>query len=357
MTITPPSRRALLTGLTLAPALAMPSIVRAQSPIKWRMVTSWSKGLPGPGTSAIRLAKTINTMSGGRLEVQMFAAGEIVPAFGVFDAVSTGTAEMGHTASVFWYGKIPTASYFCTVPFGLSPVEHHAWIEHGGGQELWDELYAPYNMRAFLAGNSGPCMLGWFKNEIKSPEDFKGMRVRSVGMGSEVFKRLGAVPLAIPTGEVGIALERGTIDAVELLAPVNDAPQALYRSAPYYLFPGFNKPNAVSEALVGNAAWEKLPRDLQEIVRIACIQEHAAGMADAEYNNAAVLLQLVQEQGVKPTRLPPEVIKAAREAATSVLSDHSQKDAISKKVYDAYQTIQKRQKLWSAVLSSYGVLK
>lgn len=357
MNDTTTSRRTLITGLAIAPALAMPNIARAQTPIKWRMVTSWTKGLPGPGTSAARLAKTITALSGGRLDVQLFAAGEIVPAFGVLDAVSNGTAEMGHTASVFWYGKMPSASYFCTVPFGLSPLEHQAWIEHGGGQALWDELYATYNVKAFMAGNTGPCMAGWFKNEVKTPDDFKGLRIRVVGMGSEVLKRMGATPMAIPTGDVAVALERGTIDAVELLAPVNDAPQALYRSAPYYMFPGFNKPNGVGEALISTKAWTTLTPDLQEIVRIACLQEHAASIAEAEYNNASALLQLVQEHGVKPVRLSPEIIKFAKEAALSTLSDVASKDAISQKIFTSYQNMQKHIKLWGGVLSTVGMLK
>lgn len=357
MTNAPTSRRALLTGLTLAPALALPNIVRAQTPIKWRMVTSWTKGLPGPGTSAMRLAKTITALSGGRLDIQLFAAGEIVPAFGVFDAVSNGTAEMGHTASLFWYGKMPTASYFCTVPFGLSPIEHQAWIELGGGQTLWDELYAPYNVKPFMAGNTGPCMAGWFKNEIKTADDFKGLRIRVVGMGSEVLKRMGATPIAIPTGDVAIALERGTIDAVELLAPVNDAPQALYRSAPYYLFPGFNKPNGAGEALISTKAWANLSLDLQEIIRVACLQEHAASIAEAEYNNAYAIRQLVQEHGVKPMRLSPEILKFARDAAMSTLSDVATKDAMSQKIFNSYQDMQKHSKIWSGVLSAVWSLK
>ena len=230
-----PSRRNLIAA-SAAGLIAAPAIARAQTqPVTWRMVTSWAKNLPGPGVSAERLAQRINAMSGGRLRVDVFPAGHIVPAFGVLDAVSTGVAEMGHTASFFWDGQLPGAAFFTTAPFGMGALAHQTWIEHRGGQQLWDELYRPRGVRGLLAGNTGPSMGGWFRKPVESLADIKGLRIRVQGMGGEVYAALGATPQSIPPADIYPALERGTIDAVEILAPVNDLPLGLHRIAPYLL--------------------------------------------------------------------------------------------------------------------------
>lgn len=342
------SRRHALLGLGGAAAglVAAPAVARAQSAFKWRLVTSWPRNMPGPGDSARRLAERLRAMSGGRLEVELFAAGEIVPAFAVLDAVSTGVAEMGHTASFFWAGKMPAAALFTTAPFGLGPVEHQAWIERRGGQELWDRLYAPYHVRAFLAGNTGPSMGGWFRREIRDPADFATLRIRVQGLGGDVYKELGATPMAIPPGDVFVALERGTIDAVELLAPVNDLPLGLYRHAPFYAAPGFNKPNGAAEALIAGKAWDALPADLQTILRNACATEHAAGLADAEAANGGALVQLVR-QGAKVTSFPPEVLAAARKAADVVIDRIAARDALSGDVVASYRAALAEGRSWA----------
>src|SRR5580704_3074432 len=174
-----------------AGALASPALAQSAK-LQWRMVTSWPKRLPGPGMSAERVAQRIGSLSGGRLEITVSAAGEVVPAFEVLDAVGTGVAEMGHTAAFYWQGKEPAAAFFTTVPFGLIPNEHVSWIDAGGGQMLWDELYAPFGVKPFMGGNTGVCMGGWFRREIKSRDDVKGLKIRSLGLGGEVYRRLGA---------------------------------------------------------------------------------------------------------------------------------------------------------------------
>ncbi len=166
------------------------------------MVTSWPKRLPGPGMSAERVAERIRTLSGGRIDITVYAAGEVVPAFEVLDAVGNGVADIGHTASFYWQGKMPAAAFFTTVPFGLTPAEHVAWIEAGGGQALWDELYAPFGVKPFMAGNTGVCMGGWFRREIKSLADLRGLKLRSLGLGGEVYRRLGATPQTTPPAEI-----------------------------------------------------------------------------------------------------------------------------------------------------------
>lgn len=340
-------RQALLAlGSGSVGALAAPALVHADTPRKWRLVTSWPRTLPGPGDSARRLAERIRGMSDGRLDVQLFAAGEIVPAFAVLDAVSTGVAEMGHTASFFWAGKMPAATLFTTAPFGMGPVEHQAWIQQRGGQALWDRLYEPFKVRAFLAGNTGPSLGGWFRREIRDPSEIASLRIRVQGLGGEVYKELGATPMAIPPGDVFVALERGTIDAVELLAPANDLPLGLHRHAPYYYAPGFNKPNGAAEALVGEAAWADLPADLKAIVRNACEAEHAAGLADAEAANAGALAELVG-LGVKVTAFPPDVLATVRKAAEVVIDRIAARDPLSGEIVASYRKAAADGRAWA----------
>jgi TRAP-type mannitol/chloroaromatic compound transport system substrate-binding protein len=343
MTLT---RRAALavTGLMAAPAL----VHAAEQPIRWRMTTSWPRNLPGPGVSARRLAERINAMSGGRLVVQVFAAGEIVPAFGAFDAVTNHVVEMAHTAAFFWQGKLPGAVYFTTVPFGLGPIEHQAWIESGGGQALWDETYAPFGIRPFLAGNTGPSMGGWFKRAINSPDDLKGLRIRVQGLGGFVFQKLGATALAIAPGDVYPSLERGVLDAAEFLAPVNDLALGLQAIAPIYYAPGFNKPNGAAEALVSDKAWKALPDDLKAIVESACRAEHAQGLADAQAQNATALAQLTS-RGARVLLFPDSVMKAAREAADSVLAELAAKDELTGRIASSYRAAIDTGRIWNTL--------
>ncbi len=341
------SRRTFIAA-GAAGAVTAPMLARAQTPIVWRMVTSWQKNLPGPGVSAERLAQRINIMSGNRLRVDVFAAGQIVPAFGVLDAVSKGAAEMGHTASFFWDGKIAGAALFTTAPFGMGPLAHQTWIEHRGGQALWDELYKPLGVRGLLAGNTGPSMGGWFRKPIQGVSDLKGLRIRVSGMGSEVYAALGATPQTIPPGDIFAALEKGAIDAVELLAPVNDLPLGFYRHAPHYYMPGFNKPNGAGEALISIAALEKLPNDLQQVIQTACQAEHSAALAEADHSNAAALIELVQK-GAKVTAFPTDVIAAARASAKEVLDAKAGKSAIAGKIIDSWRQTLSAGSAWTRV--------
>ena len=189
-------------------------------------------------------------MSGGRIEISVSAAGEVVPAFEVLDAVGSGVAEMGHTASFYWQGKEPAAAFFTTVPFGLTPNEHVAWVDAGGGQALWDELYAPFGVKPFMGGNTGVCMGGWFRREIKSRDDMRGLKIRALGLGGEVYRRLGATPQTTPPAEILTCLQSGVLDAAEFVGPGSDIALGLYRVAPFYYGPGFNKPNGTGECIV-----------------------------------------------------------------------------------------------------------
>lgn len=326
------TRRLALAG---AASLAAPAIARAETPRRWRMVTSWGKNLVGPGVTAARLAKRITVMSGGALEVQLFAAGEIVPALNVLDAVANGTVEMGHTAALFWQGKMPAASFFTTVPFGLSPVAHAAWID-GEGQGLWDELYRPFNAKPFLAGNTGPSSAGWFRKPVQSLADVAGLRIRASGIGGELYRRLGATAVTISPGETYAALERGTIDAAEFLAPANDLALGLNRIAPHLVFPGFNKPNGASELLIARPLWDALPDHLKAIIEAAARMEHDLGLAEAHRLNAEALRTLI-EGGTQVQRLPEEFLARGAALAEDLLSDLAARDPLTARVVASYR--------------------
>src|ERR1041384_5797939 len=259
------TRRTLIAASATAATLATPSIARAQTK-RWRMVTSWPKRLPGPGMSAERVAERIKSMSGGRLDIAVHAAGEVVPAFEVLDAVGGNVAEMGHTASFYWQGKMPAATFFTTVPFGLTPDEHLAWGEAGGGRALWDELYAPFGVKPFMGGNTGVCMGGWFRREIKSLADVRGLKLRTLGLGGEVYRRLGATPQTTPPAEILVSLQSGVIDGAEFVGPGTDIALGLYRVASSYYYPGFNKPNGTGECIVSLKSWNALSDELKDII-------------------------------------------------------------------------------------------
>lgn len=351
MSGTLPTRRKALVALAGASAatLAAPAIAQAPA-IRWRMATSWTKNLPGPGTSAARLAERIARATGGRLVVDLFAAGEIVPAFATHDAVTKGVVEACHTASFFLQSRIPAAAFFTTVPFGMSPADHMAWLEAGGGQALWDELYAPLGLKAFVGGNTGPSMGGWFRKEINALADVKGLRIRVQGLGGELYARLGATPQAIAPGDIYVSLERGTIDAVEFLAPMNDQPLGFHKIAPHSFFPAFNKPNGASEFVVSLEAWNRLPADIQAAVAHACAAEHAAGLAEAAMANAEALRTLISE-GAKLKQAPADLIRAARAAATDILSGIAAASDIGGRIHRSYEQAADRLGSWNAVSS------
>jgi TRAP-type mannitol/chloroaromatic compound transport system substrate-binding protein len=342
-------RKAIGAGAAgLAGAMAMPAIASAQQ-VKWRMVTSWPKRLPGPGMSAERIAERVRTLSGGRLEISVFAAGELVPAFEVLDAVGNGVADLGHTAAFYWQGKMPAAAFFTTVPFGLTPPEHVAWIDAAGGQQLWDELYAPFGVKPFMGGNTGVCMGGWFRRELHSLDDLRGLKLRSLGLGGEVYRRLGATPQTTPPGEMLNSLQSGVIDGVEFVGPGTDIALGLYRVAPFYYYPGFNKPNGTGECIVARKSWRALDRDLQAVLAHACASEANYALAEMERLNGMALAALTTRHGVQLREFPKEIVTAARKHSVDVLTELGARDAISRKVHDSYVAFRQASAAWSRV--------
>src|SRR5689334_18504742 len=337
-----------LAATGAAGALAAPRLALAQAR-RWKMVTSWPKRLPGPGMSAERVAERVRTLSGGRLDITVHAAGEIVPAFEVLGAVGNGVADMGHTASFYWQGKMPSAACFTTVPFGLTPGEHVAWVDAGGGQALWDELYAPFGVKPFMAGNTGVCMGGWFRREIRSLADLRGLKLRTLGLGGEVYRRLGATPQTTPPAEILVSLQSGVIDGAEFVGPGTDIALGLYRVAQSYYYPGFNKPNGTGECIVSLKAWNALSDELKAVVAHACATEANYALAEMERLNAQALAALVNEHNVKLAAFPEDLIAAARVQANDVLAELAGRSAITGKVHASYAAFRQRTAPWSRI--------
>jgi len=345
------SRRAVLgaSAVAGAGALAAPALAQEQAVLEWKMVTSWPKNLPGPGVTAQRIADRIQLMSAGRLRVRLFAAGELVPALGVFDAVSAGTAQIAHTASFFWQGKIPASVYFTAIPFGLLPHEHTAWIEHGGGQALWDALYAPFGVKPVMAGNTGVQMGGWFKREISGLDDLKGLKIRMPGLGGEVMRRLGATPVSLPPGELFQALQSGVLDATEFLGPWSDRAMGFQKVAKNYYSPGFHEPNGTGEAVFNTLALDGLPEDLRAIVLEACRAENGRALAQSDWENAGALQHLQEQDAVTVLPYPDDVLTALRQTAGDVLSEFADKDPLAKRIHESHQAARARLAPWSDV--------
>ena len=310
--------------------------VQTKKTIKWRMVTTWPRNFPGLGTGANQLAKYINDMSEGSLQVEVFGGGEIVPPLESFDAVSKGTAEMGHGAAYYWKGKSPATQFFAAVPFGLNAQETNAWIYYGGGQELWDDLYAEFNLKPFLAGNTGVQMGGWFNREINSLDDMKGLKMRMPGLGGDVLTAIGATPKLLPGGEIFTSLQSGAIDATEWVGPYNDLAFGFYKVAKFYYHPGWHEPGTALECFVNKQAYEALPKDLQNIVTVACQAANNDMLAEFTAKNGEALGTLINEHGVQLKQFPDEVMKKLKITSQEVVADVANNDKTSRKIYDAF---------------------
>ena len=270
-----------------------------QQNFNWKLVPSWPKNFPGLGTAPENFAKLVNEMSDGRLKIKVYGAGEIVPGFEVFDAVSQGTAQMGHAAAYYWKGKMPAAPIFTTLPFGLNAQETNGWLHYGGGMELWRELYKPFGVIPFAGGNTGVQSAGWFKKEINSVEDLKGLKMRIPGLGGEVMKKLGAVPVALTGGELFTSLQSGAIDATEWVGPYNDLAFGFHKVTNHYYASGWHEPGAMLEFTVNEAAFNQLPKDLQKIVEVATRAVNQDMLDEYTARNNAALETLRTKHGVE----------------------------------------------------------
>ncbi len=317
--------------------------------IHWNMVTTWPKNFQGLGEGAEYLAKLILEMSGGRLKIRVFGAGELVPALQVFDTVSSGNAQMGHGAAYYWRGKIPSASFFGAVPFGMNAQEMNAWLLHSDGLKLWTELYQPFGLIPRPCGNTGVQMAGWFNKELNSMDDIKGLKMRIPGLGGEVLKRAGGVPVLLPGSEVFSSLERGALDAAEWVGPYNDLAFGLYKAAKYYYYPGWHEPGSTMEAIINQKALAKLPDDLQQIVLNACLIANQDMLAEFTARNLEALTVLQQQHNVQLRKIPDDILKQLKIISKEVVKDSIQGDQQGQKVYDSYHQFLTQVKNWTAL--------
>ena len=303
---------------------------------KWRLVTSWPKNYPGLGMAPERIADLVEEMSNGQMQITVYGAGEQVPAFGVFDAVSSGSHQMGHSGGYFWKGKVPAAQFFTSVPFGLTADEINAWVNRGGGLELWREIYKPFNIYPIPAGNTGTQMFGWFNKEINSLEDIKGLKMRIPGIGGEVLKEAGGIPVTLPGGELFTALQTGVIDATEWVGPYNDLTFGFHQAAKYYYYPGWHEPGPMLELLINMDAWKSLPKHLQVIIEIATKAVNQDTLDEYLARNNQALTELIEVHGVELRKLPDDVIDEFRTISNKILSDLAKEDEVIAKVYESY---------------------
>lgn len=325
------------------------SITPEAKTFTWKMVTTWPPNFPIFQEGVAQLAKDIGVMSSGRLKIQVYAGGELVPALQTFDAVSQGTVQMGHGAAYYWAGKVPAAQFMTAVPFGMTAKGMNAWFYGGRGLELWQELYKPFNVVPFPAGNSGVQMAGWFNKKIQTVDDLKGLKMRIPGLGGKVLAKAGGTPVLLAGGEIYTALERGTIDATEWVGPYHDERLGLYRAAKYYYYPGWHEPGTVLELIVNAQAWASLPPDLQKIIEIAARSLNQWMFAQFEALNVTALQELKEKYKVEVLPLPKEVLSELKRLTKEALAEEAGKDADFKRVYEAFAKFQQENDAWTAI--------
>ncbi|AEQ50951.1 TRAP transporter substrate-binding protein [Pelagibacterium halotolerans] len=318
-----------------ATTLATPAI--AQGNITWRMVTTWPQNFPGLGVGAQRLADRITAASGGRLSIQVYAAGEMVPGLQALDAVIDGSAEMSHGAAYYWQNKSMGLSFYTGVPYGMTNRELAAWVRHMGGQELWDEIYDQFGVQGFLSGDTGTQAGGWFRNELTGVSDIQGLRFRTPGLGGQVWEKLGASVTNLAAGDIFAALQNGTLDAAEFVGPYNDLALGFYQIAKNYYFPSFIEPGLATELVVDKAKYQELPQDLQELVKFVCQAEYDEVASDFAANDPRALQTLVNDHGVTVRQFPDEIMEAGAVAAKEILTDiRDNGDELTKRVAESY---------------------
>ena len=337
----------------VAGTVAAPNIVTAQAKtFSWKMTNAYGPGSPfyvqGPG-SPTDFIKMVDTMSGGRLKIQHFAAGELIPALEGFDAVSKGTVEMNCANSYFWSGKTVAAQYFTAVPFGMNALGMNAWLYHGGGQKLWEEVYAPFDIQPFPIGNTGVQMTGWFRKPIEKIEDFKNLKMRIPGLAGKVYAALGVDVKLLPAGEIFPALERGVIDAAEFVGPFQDRRLGLHKAAKFYHTTGWHETSTVTELAINKKAWASLPGDLQEIVKAAAAACNTLSHSWCEAANAEALEDLVKNHGVKTSPLPLAILAKLQEVTVQTLNDAAAKDPLVKKVHDSFIGFKSKVDKWAGI--------
>jgi TRAP-type mannitol/chloroaromatic compound transport system substrate-binding protein len=333
-------RRDLLAGvgsMGVGGTVGFPAPAIAQGIRQFIMVTDWTETMPGLLPGARRLAQTIGEATKGRIKIEVFPANAFVKALESFDAVSAGIADMFHSSNHYFGDKSPALNFYSGVPFGFTANELFAWVRYGGGQELWDELTAQFNIKALLACSTGTQMGGWFNSEITSLDAFKGLRYRMPALGAEILRRLGAVVVSTPGGEIASALKSGAIDASEWIGPWQDMAIGLHKAAGYYYYPGFHEPGTAFILGINKRVWESLDAGDQRLIEACTAGEYAQTLAEFNANNALSLHRLRDEATVKILKFDDATLKALREIGSEVVAAAGTGDELSGKIYASYQ--------------------
>jgi TRAP-type mannitol/chloroaromatic compound transport system substrate-binding protein len=324
-----------------------PNVI-AQPKYQWRMPTSWTPALDILQGGAQRFAKMVDDMSGGRLKIQVYAAGELIPAFGVFDGCSQGTIEAYNSAAYYWAGKEAACQWFTGVPYGMDPKGQYNWYYYGDGLKLWEEAYKPFNLVPRPSASTGVQMGGWFRKKINTIADYKGLKFRMPGLGGKVMAKAGSTIVLTPGGEIYTALERGVIDGSEWVGPHDDMKLGLHQTARYYYYPGWHEPGTTGEFTFNKKAYDSLPVDLQRILDHTATAMHILEYGEYESKNIIALQKLRTEfkTKVEIIAFPADVLKELRKLAAEVNKEESEKSAIAKKTYESYEKFQAGQRGW-----------
>lgn len=324
-----------------------PNVISGEK-YRWKMVTTWPPNFPILGEACTLYADLVKELSGGRIEIRVYGGGELVPALEVFDAVRSGAAELGSGAAYYWAGKIPSAQFFGSVPFGMNAQQLTSWIVSGGGMQLWEELYRDFNLIPMLGGNTGVQMGGWFNREINSIADLKGLKMRIPGLGGKVLEKAGGAPVLLAGGELYTGLERGIIDATEWIGPYHDSLMGFDEIAKYYYSPGWHEVGTALEYIVNKEKYEALPKDLQAIIKIATARVNTWVLCEIEARNAKALADFIKK-GVDVRTFPVEVLDQLRVYTEEVIAQMVASDSFSRKVYESYNGFRQKARDYASI--------
>jgi TRAP-type mannitol/chloroaromatic compound transport system substrate-binding protein len=343
------NRRSLMlrAGAIAGAAAGFPAPAISQGIRELKMATSWPKGLAGLESSAERIGQAITAGTGKRIQVSVFAAGELVKPLEVFDAVSSGVVDMYHSAEYYWESRSPAFDFFAAVPFGFTADELAAWIHFGGGQELWDELSANYNIKPLLCLNTGVQMGGWFTKEVTGPESYVGLKYRMPGLGGEVLRRLGAVVVVLGGGEIVPALRSGAIDASEWVGPWNDMQLGLHKVSKFYYYPGFHEPGTGVTIGINKSLWDSLPAEDRNVITTVAKAEYTFSLAEFNTNNAKFLQELRQDKNIEIRKFDDSLLQALGKASGEVMAEVGSKDPLTRRIYQSYIEFRSRCTPWS----------
>ena len=333
-------------GENIAQEITAPNIISGKS-YRWKMVTTWPPGFPVLGEGCSLFAQWVKEMSNGRMEIEVYGSGELVPGLQAFDTVRSGGAEIGSGAAYYWAGKAPAAQFFASVPFGMNAQQLNAWILCGGGIQLWEELYAEFNLVPMLGGNTGVQMGGWFNKEINSLADLKGLKMRIPGLGGKVLNKAGGTAVLSAGSEIYTNLERGVIDATEWIGPYHDYTMGFHNIAKYYYSPGWHEVGTALEFFINKERYDKLPKDLQAILQSASARLNIWMLSEFEAKNSIYLSKLINEEKVDVRFYPEEVLTQLRGFTEEIISEITAEDPMSKKIYASYQKFRQAAVKWS----------